>query len=572
MVILGIGTPFVHDPSAAVIIDGRPIAACDEERFIRKKHAINELPVNAIGFCLRKAGLRPRDVEAVAFPWSHAAYIRKKYEYFIRCLRPRTYHAFKAFKKQWARLADKNIQLDKIIKASGLRPSVKRYFVEHHLAHASSAYHLSGMSDAAIMSIDGAGEFTSTLLAKGEGGRIGKIKEFIVPDSLGRFYSTITEYLGFEVFDGEYKVMGMAPYGDPKRIDMSHIIKCDKRSFWANDDYVWVTSSRKYDKDRVFSRKMVNEWGPPRTGDGLSEPHIHIAAAAQKKLEDVTVALMEYYLADILKSNGGKLCFAGGVALNVKLNKRLIEHPLVKELFVQPAANDSGTSLGAASYVANMLGEDVRPMEHAYLGPEYTDEEIKKTLDKFRIPYRRQADIVKTASDLLAKGEIVAWFQGRMEYGPRALGNRSILANPSIKGTSDEINARIKFREKWRPFCPSILKEHAGDILDTDHPSPYMTFSFNVKAKWRDRIPEAVHVDGSARPQTVEEKTNPRFYSLLKAFYEKTGIPALINTSLNRRGEPIVCSPEDAIAMFYNSGLQYLAMGDFLIEKQGADY
>jgi len=567
MIILGVATPFTHDASAAVIIDGRLIAACDEERFIRKKHAIGELPVNAIGFCLRKAGIKPRDVEAVAFPWSHDIYREKKYEYFLRCLVPRTSYAFKALLREKARLKGKSDELENIIAASGISKSVKRYFVEHHLAHASSAYHLSGMRDAAIMSIDGAGEFTSTLFGRGKNGTISKLKEILYPDTLGLFYSTITDYLGFQLNNGEYKVMGMAPYGDPERIDMSHIIKCDKKSFWANDDYVWVTSSRKHDKDRVFSRKMVNEWGPPRTGDGLSEPHIHIAAAAQKKLEDVTVALMEYYLADILKSNGGKLCFAGGVALNVKLNKRLIEHPLVKELFVQPAANDSGTSLGAASYVANMLGEDVRPMEHAYLGPEYTDEEIKKTLDKFRIPYRRQADIVKTASDLLAKGEIVAWFQGRMEYGPRALGNRSILANPSIKGTSDEINARIKFREKWRPFCPSILKEHAGDILDTDHPSPYMTFSFNVKAKWRDRIPEAVHVDGSARPQTVEEKTNPRFYSLLKAFYEKTGIPALINTSLNRRGEPIVCSPEDAINMFYSSGIAYMAMGSFLIKK-----
>ncbi len=276
---------------------------------------------------------------------------------------------------------------------------------------------------------------------------------------------------------------------------------------------------------------------------------------------------MENYLGDILKSNGGKLCFAGGVALNVKLNKRLLEHPLVRHLFVQPAASDSGTALGAATYVANELGEDVKPMSHVYLGPEYTNEVIREVLGKYRIPYEQPSDIIERASELLARGEIIAWFQGAMEYGPRALGNRSILASPQVEGISDEINSRIKFREKWRPFCPSILQEYAKDILGTDHPSPYMTFSFAVNDKWRGRIPEVVHVDGSTRPQVVDENTNPRFYSLLKSFHKKTGLPVLINTSLNRRGEPMVCSPQDAINMFYGSGLEYMALGDFLIRK-----
>jgi len=361
--------------------------------------------------------------------------------------------------------------------------------------------------------------------------------------------------------------MGMAPYGDPKRIDLSHIIRYNKRTFWTNDDYVWVTRRRRYDRNKVYSKKMVKEWGPPRVGDDLGEPYIHIAAATQKKLEDVTIALMENYLGDILKSNGGRLCFAGGVALNVKLNKCILEHPLVSELFVQPASNDSGTALGAATYVANEFGEKIEPMTHAYLGPEYTNAEIKEALDKYRIPYQYHEDIIEPVSELLARDQIVANFQGAMEYGPRALGNRSILANPSIKGISDQINTRIKFREKWRPFCPSILKEYAQDILNTKHPSPYMTFSFTVSDKWKDKIREVVHVDGSTRPQVVDEKTNPKFYSLLNSFHKKTGIPLLINTSLNRRGEPLVCSPEDAIAMFYGSGLVYMAMGDFLIRK-----
>jgi len=417
------------------------------------------------------------------------------------------------------------------------------------------------------MSIDGAGEFTSTLFAKGEGGRIIKIKEIIRPDSLGRFYSTVTAYLGFRVHDGEYKVMGMAPYGDPGKIDLSHIVRYSPETFWTNDDYVWVTRSRRYDKNKVFSKKMVKEWGPPRQGDGLAEPYIHIAAAAQKTLEDVTIALMEYYLGDILKTNGGRLCFAGGVALNVKLNKRILEHPLVKRLFVQPAANDSGTALGAATYVARQLGENIEPMRHVYLGPEYTDQQIQQVLHRYRIPYEYHRDIVEPVAELLAKGEIVAWFQGAMEYGPRALGNRSILANPAVKGISDEINARIKFREKWRPFCPSILKEYAEQILGTDHPSPYMTFSFTVTEEWRRKIPEVVHVDGSVRPQVVERQTNPRYYDLIERFRQKTTLPVIINTSLNRRGEPMVCSPEDALRMFYGSGLTYLAMGNCLVKK-----
>jgi carbamoyltransferase len=572
MIILGVGTPIVHDPSAAILVDGKVIAACDEERFVRIKHAIGYLPLNAVDFCLKKAKLRPSDIDAVAFPWSHDIYRKKKYEYFARCLKPRTAYAIKAFTREKARLKGKDEKLEKILEGSGIPKTVKRYFIEHHLAHASSAYHLSGVEDCAIMTIDGAGEFTSTLFAKGERGRIVKIKEIIYPDTLGLFYSTITEYLGFKINDGEYKVMGMAPYGDPERIDLSHIIRYNNKTFWANDDYVLVTRSRRYDKNRVYSKKMVKEWGPPRKGDILAEPYVHIAAATQKKLEDVTIALMENYLGDILKSNGGRLCFAGGVALNVKLNKRLLEHPLIKELFVQPAASDSGTALGAATYVANELGERIEPMSHAYLGPEYSNDEIKETLDKYRIPYEYHQDIIKPASDLLAKGQIVAWFQGAMEYGPRALGNRSILANPQVKGISDEINTRIKFREKWRPFCPSILKEYASEILGTKHPAPYMTFSFSVNEKWRDKIPEAVHIDSSSRPQIVDEKTNPRFYSLIKAFFNKTEIPALINTSLNRRGEPIVCSPENALEMFYGSGLEYLVIGDFLIDKNKTAY
>lgn len=567
MVILGIASPFVHDPSAAILVNGELVAAADEERFTRDKHARDKLPINAIEFCLKKAGLKPGDIDYVAYPWSNREYLNKLPTYVKRTWRTRPSRAFKAIYQTPRIFRQKRDKLFSTLKKCGIdseRTKVK--FVGHHIAHLASSFYHSGFAEAALMSLDGTGEFTTTVLARGRAKKIEKIKEFIRPDSIGRFYSTITAYLGFAVHDGEYKVMGMAPFGDPNKVPMDHILKYDERSYRANDDYVWVTRSRRYDKEKVFSKKMVSDWGVPRKGDSLSEPYIHIAAATQKRFEDVIIKLMETYLGDDLRRHK-TLCFAGGCALNVSLNKKLLEHPLVDRLFVQPAAHDAGTALGAASYVASELGEDVKPMRHAYWGPSYSNDEIKGLLDKYMIKYSYHEDITDTASQMLADGKIVAWFQGAMEYGPRALGNRSILAHPSRPGISDEINARIKFREKWRPFCPSVLPEFQKDIVDSDHPSNYMTFSFTVNPKWRERIKEAVHVDGSARPQVVDKDSNPKYYDLIKKFHSLTGIPVVINTSLNRRGEPMVCSPKDAINMFYGSGLEYLVMGNYLVKK-----
>ena len=567
MIILGIASPFVHDPSAAILIDGELVAACDEERFIREKHARDKLPVNAIEYCVKQAGIKKRDIDWVAYPWSDLEYLKKLPAYVMRTWLARPSRAFKAVYQAPRTFRQKKTKLYDTLKSCGIDPrGVRVSFVGHHIAHAASSFYLSGFDEAAVMSIDGTGEFTATLFGDASNGRIKSIREFVRPDSIGRFYSTITAYLGFSVHDGEYKVMGMAPYGKPEKIKMGHILRYDKNTYRANDDYVWVTRSRRFDVNKVFSKKMVSEWGPPREGDGLTEPYIHIAAATQKLFEDVTITLMETYLGDSLKRHK-TLCFAGGCALNVSLNRKLLAHPLVERLFVQPAAHDSGTALGAASYVANMLGDKIKPMKHAYYGPSYTNDEIKDTLSKYKIRYTYHEDITGITSKLLAEGKIVAWFQGAMEYGPRALGNRSILAHPSRPRISDEINERIKFREKWRPFCPSVLPEYQEEIFGTKHPSGFMTLSFNVRPAWQDKIKEAVHVDGTARPQVVDKEANPKFYKLLQEFHKLTGIPVLINTSLNRRGEPMVCSPQDAINMFYGSGLEYMAMGNYLIEK-----
>ncbi len=573
MKILGIGCSSFHDPSAALLVDGQLVAAAEEERFTRSKHAFGQNPVHAARWCLAQAGLRAQDVDLVAYPWSARILKEKRWEYAKRAFPKSPSKAIRAFTKLVGLQRKRVGALHATLEALGLEPeAVPVEFVEHHLAHASSAFHLSGYPSAAILTADGEGEVTSTLFAEGVAdGRILKLREVLKPDSLGLFYATMTEYLGFDAMDGEYKVMGMAPYGDPSRYDLSHMVRLtDDGGFRCDDERVWVARSKRAAPGKHFSRTTVAELGPPRTTEEAVEPYIHIAAATQKLLEDRVLALVERNLKVALERHEGRLCFAGGVALNVRLNRKLLEHPLVSTLFVQPASSDAGIALGAATYAAVQRGERVAPMGTAALGPSYTPARVHEVLDGFSIPYEVVPDPADAAAELLAAGEVVAWFQGRMEWGPRALGQRSILGNPSVKGTAEDINRRIKYREPWRPFCPSILAEDAADVLDTTHDSPYMTFTFGVRPAWRDRVPEIVHVDGSARPQVVTPERAPAMHRLLTAFKRRTGLPCVINTSLNRRGEPLICSPEDALSMFFASGLEYLVIEDALVRKRPA--
>ncbi len=569
MKILGIASPFAHDASAAIVVDGKVVAAAEEERFTRNKHE-GLPPINAINFCLKQAGLKPSDIDHVAYPWSIAPLRRYRYEYLFRAFRNKTSRALKKFFQNNREFAAQKRYVYSALKECGFDVSATKIeWVEHHLAHIASSFFLSGMEEAAVLSIDAGGEITSTVIGSASiDNSISKIKEIISEDSLGNFYATMTDYLGFRRGNGEYKVMGMAPYGDASKVNIDHIIWWDEnaKTYRCNDHYVWVIKPERFRVEKVYSKRMVQEFGPEREGDGLSEPYIHIAAATQKKLEEITIKLIDTYLRPELERHG-RLCFAGGCALNVALNRILLTLPYIKELWVQPAAHDAGTSLGAAVYVAHMLGEKIQPMRHAYLGPVFTNEEIEKELRLWKFSFTQENDICETAAELLTKGEIVAWFQGRMEWGPRALGNRSILGNPTVKGTADKINAVIKFREKWRPFCPSILQEEANDILASSHPAAFMTIAFKMSDKWKDRIPEVVHVDGTCRPQGVDSNTNPRYHRLIELFYKKTGVPVVINTSLNRRGEPIVCTPKDAMRMFEGSGLKYMAIGDYLVKK-----
>jgi carbamoyltransferase len=569
MKILGIASPFGHDSSAALLVDGRIVACAEEERFTRRKHAEGQMPVNAIRFCLSAGGLSPSQIDRVAYSWSFDALREKRWEYLARSWRTRPSRAFKKFLRNGRELANQRRFVSATLAECGFAPGAPVQWVEHHLAHAASSFYFSGFKEAAVLSIDGGGEISSTLIGAAGPDGIRKIKEIVSPDSLGDFYATLTDYLGFDRGDGEYKVMGMAPYGDPRRYDFSRLVSWDprKKTYRCNDDYVWVNRHQRARVEKVYSAKMAREFGPERTGDSLSEPYIHIAAATQRRLEELTLKLIDTYLEGELRRHGN-LCFAGGCALNVAMNRILLGHPHIKNLWVQPAANDAGTSLGAAAFAAAAAGDRIETMEHVYYGPEFGAEEIEREVKAAGYPYTREHDICKSSAELLGRGEIVGWFQGRMEWGPRALGNRSILGNPTVSGTADRINAIIKFRENWRPFCPAILKEYCPAICGSEHPAPFMTIAFKAQPGWKEKIPEVVHFDGTLRPQAVDRNTNAKFYRLIQDFQSISGVPVVINTSLNRRGEPMICSPKDALLMFGESGLEHLALGDFLVHKK----
>jgi len=575
MIVLGLSGAVSHDPSAALYVDGELVAAAEEERFLREKHAKGRFPYEAARFCLEFAGIRPEQVQVLAFPYAPIPLSSPARWHYARRHWYAPDRALTAIFNGNRRFHRNRRQLEQLRMDLGF-VNARMEFVEHHLAHASSCYHLSGFDEkTAILGIDGKGEYATTFFGWGENGKIHRIKEFYDPDSLGGLYGAMTEYLGFEMLDGEFKVMGMAPYGDPDRFDLSPLLRYWPAGFEVNTHLINVIGMRRYKdaagKGYYFSPKLIEWLGPKREGDEIDDPYIDYAAAIQKLLEDSALGLVDHYLGDILKETG-RICFAGGVALNVKLNQRIIARPDVRELFVQPAASDAGTAIGAASYIAHQLGDRVQPMQHVYLGPRYSNEECIAACQAHpaRPEWRRIDDAPQYAARLLSEGNPLAWFQGRMEFGPRALGNRSILGCPSISGVADRINAQIKYRERWRPFCPSMLDRVAPEILQTAHPAPYMTFTFDVAESWKGRIPEVVHEDGTARAQVVSRATNARYYELIEELERLTGNAVVLNTSLNRRGEPMVCSPTDALNMFFGSDLQYLIMEDILVVKETA--
>lgn len=576
LTVLGLSGALGHDASAALYVDGELVAAAEEERFTRDKHAKNAMPLQATRFCLDQAGLMPDAVDVVAVPFARISlasagrwHYARRYWYAPERALDALLNGNRRYRRYVRRIRQMLDQLGFNWGAFQFEP------VEHHLAHASSCYHLSGFQGkTAILGIDGKGEYATSFFGYGEDGHIHKIKEFYDPDSLAGLYGAMTEYLGFDMLDGEYKVMGMAPYGDPTKYDLSRLARAGDGTFSVNTRLANVVGLRRFKergKGYYFSPALVRWLGPRRQDDAADEPYIHYAAAMQQLYEKLSLQLMDYYLGDIIRDTG-QIAFSGGGALNVKLNQKIIARPEVRELFVQPASGDAGTAVGAAAYASQKFGAAVAKMEHVYLGPGFSNAQVLQACQAHpgKPDYRQIDDVPRHVAGLLAQGHPVAWFQGRMEFGPRALGARSILGCPSVRGIADRINEQIKFRERWRPFCPSMPERVAREMFKVDHPADFMTFTFEVSEAWKQRVPEVVHEDGTARGQSLRRDLNPRYYDLMEELEKLTGNAVVLNTSLNRRGEPIVCTPTDALNMFYGCDLQYLVMEDVLCTKEGA--
>lgn len=576
MVILGLSGAGGHDPSAVLVVDGKVVAAAEEERFNRIKHSKNLQPRMAARWCLESAGIEPSKVQVVACPFAKIPLFNSpaRWQFALR-------HGY-APAEALAAVFDGNrryrqdIQnLQEMLPQIGIQPSNVRIMkFQHHLAHAASAFYGSGCERAAVMSLHGNGEYAAEWLGYGDEHGLHRIKEWYAPDSLGGFYGAVAEYLGFEMLDGEAQVMAMAARGNPNRWDISRCLCWGAGDFRVNNELVNVVGARCYHdeqgRDCSFSPELVKLWGPPRTSDDAEEPYIHIAASTQRALEEAAISLVQHHLAGKIAETK-RLCFAGGVAFNAQLNRRLASEAGAQELFIPPGAGACGATLGAAMLAARSVGDKVKPPEHACLGPGYDDGQVRKTLETRRVAFEQPASITEAAAGLLARGELVAWFQGRMEFGPRALGNRSVLGNPVIPGIARRVNAQIGRRERWQPFGLSVLDWAAPEVFQSTYPSPWMTLALEVTPLWRERIGDVIQANGIARAQIVSEQTQPQLYELMRQFYARTGVPVLLNTSFNRQGEPIVCSPDDALTVFFGSDVQYLAMERFLVRKTIAE-
>lgn len=574
LITLGLSGALGYDPAAALFIDGELIAAVEEERLVRRKHAKGMMPVESIRYCLRAAKLKPRQIDQIAVSYAP-----------ISIFTPARWHYARRFWYAPDRSVDalfngnrryrRYVRQVRAMLAELAIPWEKIRFVpvEHQLAHASSAYHLSGFKEkTAILGIDLKGEYATTFFGYGENGKIHKIKELYEPDSLSGMYAAVCDYLGYDMLDGESKVMGIATHGNPDKYDLSELADFSGKDFRINTKLIGTVGLRRYKHKSVghfFSPALVEKLGPRRAGDVFTDPYVHYAASIQAMYEKIATGLTAHYLSDVIKDSG-RLVFAGTGAFNVKLNQRLLALPWVKELFVQPAAGDAGTAIGAAAYAIAKQDVPVNKLKHTFLGPRYSTDRCIRACKAHR--EKPQYEILEQpgdkAAELLAAGHLVGWFQGRMEFGPRALGNRCILGNPRLTGSVEEINKKIKFREKWRCFSPSMLENLAKEMLEIDHPADFMTITFDVKEKWRDMFPAVVYKDGTTRAHVVRKAINPRFHSLLKAMEEKTGQGIVLNTSLNRPGEALICSPEDALEMFFGSDLDYLIMQDLLVTKR----
>ncbi|MCP4642755.1 MAG: carbamoyltransferase [bacterium] len=562
MNVLGIGG-FSHDSAAALVCDGELVAAVAEERLTRVKHQ-GGVPRKAVEFCLETAGFKPDDVDHIGCYMRPGLRLARRLPYRMRqMLRSPTYSAaymayelFHNAQYAWG--------------MRGLRGKrAELHFMEHHPAHAASAFLVSPFDTAALMTIDYIGEWAVTWTGVGEGTRVLRLRSENYPHSLGVFYSAITDYLGFRRASDEYKVMGLASYGEPEFYDDFARIIQRRPDGRYRIDLSWLQCHyAPGSRLGYFSRKFTDRFGPKRLREEpVEERHRNIAASAQRVLEDAVLGMARSLHEQTKQTT---LCMAGGVALNCAMNGRLLRESPFERIWVQPAAGDDGIAIGAAFQLHHRYTDRERKyvMRDARLGPEYKNDAIRSFLDLAKIPYEEPEDLVEATARLIADGNIVGWYQGRMEFGPRALGSRSILADPSRADMKDLINKYVKHREEFRPFAPSCLVEHARDYFEGCTESPFMLFVYPVKPEMRDKVPAITHVDGTARVQTVSRDVNPRYYGLIEAFARMRGVPMVLNTSFNVMGEPIVNTPEDAVRCFYSTGMDALAIGDFVVRKR----
>ena len=558
MLTLGINYSQMHDSAACIVRDGELLFGVAEERISRVKHDAR-FPRLAIQACLEFANVAASQVDEVCFGWQTAGPVyRHDLRLYALGKSPITYlnvlNSTRHFASMWHQ-------------QSGAKRFVQRFgevrarmrFVDHHLAHAISAYAYSGFDESAIVIMDGRGAWEATSIWQGHGGCIDHVLTIPYPNSIGLFYSEFTEYLGFQRNSDEWKVMGLAPYGSPG-IRLDTFIDSEAQPYRVNVKSLVANGSGSLSQ-------MARRLGPPRIAEGdIDQRHKDIAWAVQDACE---AAVMNVVRMALEKTRCRKLCLAGGVALNSKANGKVLASGLVDEIFIQPAASDDGVALGAAlaPYMDNGGRLPNKAMRHAYFGPAFDDPAIETALRTYKLRYQRLDDPAEIAAELLSRGKILGWFQGRMEFGPRALGNRSIVADPRDPEMNAKVNNAVKFREWWRPFAPSLKKEAAADFLESATDSPFMILTAQVRPEKRSVIPAVTHVDGSARPQTVEREVNPLYWRLIDEFGKRTGVPTIMNTSFNLRGEAIVNTPTDAVRTFYSSGMDALVIGSFLVEK-----
>ncbi|HEX3998817.1 MAG TPA: carbamoyltransferase C-terminal domain-containing protein [Pirellulales bacterium] len=577
MLTLGINAAF-HDPAACLVRDGEIVAAAEEERFTHVKHgkrpipfSTYELPFHAIDYCLREAGGRLPDVDHVAYSFDPLAMFggHAPPATVSLPLEPKNDSDSAEWESPWDPLflcsiinAPRHLidgaphHLAERFRSADGQPSYRWHWVKHHLAHAASAFLPSPFETAAVMTLDGRGEKATTTYAIGDGNELTTLDQVNMPHSLGLLYERVTEYLGFLHSCDEYKVMALASYGKPEFY----------REF---RDIVQLHGGGRY---TIGPLRLAERFGPARQRGGPFEQHHYDLAHSLQVVLEETVLEIAHWLHEA--ANSENLCIAGGVALNCVLNARLRDRGPFRDIWIQPAAGDAGTALGAAAWIdcherADSAGNTPGPrctMEHAFLGPSYADEEIEQFLQWTKIGYRRMNDVAEETAELLADDQVIGWYQGRIEFGPRALGSRSILASPLHASMQVRLN-EIKDREDFRPVAPVVLEEEAANWFVGGRASPFMLFVFDVPADKTDRIPAVRHVDGTARIQTINRNQHPLYYDLLRAFQRRTGVPVLVNTSFNTRGEPIVCTPRDAVESFWTSPLDALVIGPFLLQK-----